>query len=86
MVNDSIFSLTAAGVVKITTPQGEACVRLGRVGLQILESMLRAIAGNATAKDLQLAQWARGVPVESWPPVAKRAQPTVQAGLPRGAP
>lgn len=86
MTKDATLQLSAAGTLKVDTPDGCVSVRLDHVGLQVVGAMIKAIIGDATQKDLKLAQWAQGLPVESWPPVAKRAQPTVRVGLPRGAP
>lgn len=83
MAKDSILQLTAAGTLKVSTPDGSVSVRLDHVGLQIVAAMIRAILGDPTVKDLRLAAHAGYLPVEASPPAAKRAQRNVQVRVPR---
>lgn len=78
MTIDSILSLSPGGVLKLSTLDTTATVRLGRIDLQVLGAMCKAIVGDPTTKELRLASHAQCLPVESWPPVAViRARKTV---------
>ena len=70
MTIDSILILSPGGVLKLSTPDTTASVRLDRIGLQVLGAMCKAIVGDPTTKELRLALDAECLPVERWPPVA----------------
>lgn len=83
MAKDSLLEFSPAGTLRISTPQGTACVRLDHLAVQILGAMARAITADATKADLRLADHAQALPCEMWPQIVKRASSTVRVRVPR---
>ena len=78
MAKDSLLQLSAAGILKISTPQGGVSVRLDHIGLWVVGAMIKATVGDASKADLRLADHAAALPVEQWPPVVKRVHNRVR--------